>query len=513
MRADRRVLAGGALAALLAPGYLLLPPLGTDLSAQVARADFVRGYGATPVDLRWYGGTVQYGYSLVSPAVMALLGARLTGALALVASAVLLALLLVRAGAPRPALGGLVGAACLAGNLLSGRVTYALGVAFGLAALLALTAAAPRVRLIGAAAGGLLAAATSPVAGLFTGLAAVALLASGRRGGARGGALALAGGSALGLAATALLGGAGGWMNISRSDAVHATVTSLVVAALVPVRPVRVGALLSALGVAAAYAVHTPVGLNATRLATMFALPVVAAYLPVGFPARARPAWRAVVLALVLAALAGWQPPVLLGDLRDAGNPTADRGYFAPLLDELARRAPVGRVEVPPTRDYWESAYVARAVPLARGWLRQVDLADNRVFFDGTLDGSTYRRWLYDNGVSYVALPDAEPSWVGRREAELVRAGAPYLTEVWRGAHWVLYEVDGSPSIVDGAALVSATADAVTLDAAGAGEVLVRVRWSRWLTVRGPAGARLVAGPGRWTTLRAPRAGRYVVTS
>ena len=40
---------------------------------------------------------------------------------------------------------------------------------------------------------------------------------------------------------------------------------------------VRIGALLSALGVVAAFAVHTPVGLNATRLASMFALPVVAA--------------------------------------------------------------------------------------------------------------------------------------------------------------------------------------------------------------------------------------------
>src|SRR6185369_17011366 len=98
--------------------------MGSDLSAQVARADFVAAHGYTPIDLRWYAGVDQLGYSLVSQPVMALLGERVTGALALVASAVLLAVLLRRTRAPRPWPGALVGAACIAGNLVSGRVTY-----------------------------------------------------------------------------------------------------------------------------------------------------------------------------------------------------------------------------------------------------------------------------------------------------------------------------------------------------------------------------------------------------
>jgi hypothetical protein len=510
----RPVLVSGGVAVLLAVVFLLAPPLGTDLSAQVARADFLRDAGFAAVDLRWYGGTVQYGYSLVAPAVMAVVGERLTGALAAVVSAVAFAALLRRTGAIRPLLGGVLGAACFFGNLASGRITFALGVAFGLLGLLALTYPA-RFRLVAAAAGVVLAGATSPVAGLFAGLAGVALalgVADRRVDGA-----VVAGAAALPLAATALLSDAGGWMNIAVGDTVRAALTGVVVALVVPRRAVRIGAVLSALGVATALAVHTPVGLNATRLASMFALPVAAAYAPL--PARlggaGRGARRAAGIAGLLA-LTLWQPPVLHGDLRAAGDPTASRRYFAPLLAELKARHPAGRVEVLPTRNYWEAAHVARDVYLARGWLRQTDLARNPLFFDGSLTGSTYEAWLRDNGVSHVALPDAPLSWVGRAEAALVRGGLPYLTQVWRGPNWTLYEVTGRPSIVEGATLVSTRADALTIDVPAAGEVLVRIRHSRWLAVSGPAGAqpsraRLAGGPGGWTVLRAPAPGRYTI--
>jgi len=235
----------------------------------------------------------------------------------------------------------------------------------------------------------------------------------------------------------------------------------------------------------------------------MFGLPVLAAYAVV--PAK----WRLAAVA-GLAAVALWQPPVLLADLKAAGDRTASPSYFAPLLDELARR-PAGRVEIPPTYNYWEAAHAARQVPLARGWLRQVDLARNPMFFYEPLTADGYERWLRDNGVSYVAVADTRPSWVGRKEVELIRAGLPFLTEVWRGPQWTLYEVAGRPSIVEGATLVSVDGARVTLDAPAAGEVLVRVRWSRWLTVNG--GAVLSEAAESWTRLRVPAPGRYTVTS
>lgn len=547
MRGGRVVALCAASAFVLGVLQLTLPATGSDLSAQVARADFFAAHGPALVDLGWYGGVHPWGYSLVSPPLMALLGVRPTGALALLAAATAFAALLVRTRVPRPLLGGLVGVFTIAGNLVSGRVTYALGVAFGLAALLALTLPAgpagqsrwPRVVLAGLPA--LLASATSPVAGLFVGLAGVALLLTRRY--ADG--LLLAVPAAAPLAITGLLFGEGGWMNISSADTLHAVLTSLLVAGLAAYRPVRLGALLSAAGVLAAALLHTPVGLNATRLVVMFSLPVLAAttrlprWLADRLPGRlamagpppaagsaptdrtppvARRAVGAVALATLLGVVGWWQPPVVTADLRSADDPTADPGYFAPLRAELARRGLTGRLEVPPTRNYWEAAHLGE-VPLARGWLRQADIARNPLFFT-TVPGATgtgvpltadsYHAWLADNAVQYVAVPDAELSWVGRPEAELVEAGLPYLAEVWSDPHWRLYAVAGPAPLVGAPGeLVRQDGASLTFRASGPSTVPLRIRHSRWLRVDGQA---RLGGDGRWVTVTVPAAGVYRVT-
>jgi hypothetical protein len=507
------------LAAVLGAGYLLLPPLGSDLSAQVARAEFFADHGYTPIDLRWYAGVDQFGYSLLSQPVMALLGVRVTGVVALVGATTLLAVLFRRTSAPRPWLGAAAGVACVAGNLVSGRVTYGLGIAFGLGALVLLTS--PRWRWF-AIVPALAAGATSPVAGLFLGLAGAALLLGGRV----VDGLLVAAPAAVPLALTALLFGDGGWMNISHTDTLKAVVASLAVAVLVPHRAVRIGALLSALGVLGAALLHTPVGLNATRLSVMFALPLLAAYAAVPRPRRAMPLgvhekggpveaplW-AVLILLVVACW--WQPPVVTGDLRDIGNPTASRSYFTPLLARLGQETVTGRVEIPPTRDYWESAYL-EDVPLARGWLRQADIARNPLFVtdipgtSGTgvpLTADSYRTWLATLAVQFVALPDAELSWSGRPEAELIQTGLPYLSQIWHAEHWTLYRVADAEPIVPN--LVAQDATSVTFVAQSAGGIVVRVRYYRWLKASGGA---VVAGTGPWTLVRVPETGRYTLTS
>ncbi|MEV6851368.1 hypothetical protein [Actinoplanes sp. NPDC051411] len=481
--------------------------MGSDLAAQTARAGFFADHGYTPVDLRWYSGVDQLGYSLVSQPLMALFGVQVTGALALVVTAVLFAVLLRRTGAPRLWFGAMAGTVCVAGNLVSGRVTYAVGVMLAIAALTALTAP-PRLRFLAALAA-FLAAATSPVAGLFVGLAGVALMLSSRW--KRGLLIAVPAG--VPLIANAGLFGDGGWMNISHADTVRAMAASLIVAALVPVRPVRAGAVLSALGVLAAALIHTPVGLNATRLPVMFAIPVLAgwAVIPRRVP---RP-----LLVPVLLVLCVVEPPVVITDIEDIGNPTADRAYFTPLLDRLQQERLTGRVEIPSTRDYWEAAYLGD-IPLARGWLRQADIDRNPLFFTkipgaaGTgvpLDATTYRDWLAEQAVQFVAVPDAVLTWSGKPEAALVSAGVPYLTEVWSGAHWRLYAVaDPQPIVGAPATLTGYTAASLTIDAPAAGDIPVRIHYYRWL--RASSGAS-VRKSGVWTILHVPAPGRYELTS
>ncbi|WP_018800373.1 hypothetical protein [Salinispora arenicola] len=533
MRGTRTAAVAAAVAVVLGGTYLVLPPMGSDLAAQVARADFFAAHGAAAVDLRWYGGVNQFGYSLLSQPVMALLGVRVTGVLALVASAAVFAALLARANVPRPLTGALVGVVTLAGNLVAGRVTYGLGVTFGLAALLALTLPPGRLRLTLAAAGALLAAATSPVAGLFVGLAGAALLLSRRY--ADG--LALGAAAALPLGVTTLLFGDGGWMNISRTDTLRAMGSSLLVALLVAYRPVRIGALLAAAGVLAAALLHTPVGLNATRLSAMFALPLLAAAATVGKNPWSTPLagkgppgdapharWRTrrigagLSLAVLLAAVFWWQPPVVPADLRSVADPSARPTYFAPLRDFLATQHLTGRVEIPPTRTYREAAALGE-VPLARGWLRQADIDRNPIFFTtvpgatGTgvpLTSETYRSWLATNAVQFVAVPDAPLSWVGRAEAELVRGNLPYLREVWSSPHWRVWAVaDPTPLVGEPGVLVDTDGATVTFRTDGPATVPVRVRHSRWLTAAGGT----VTANGEWSTVTVPRAGVWTLGS
>ena len=111
----------GCLPPRSADGPRLLGTASACTTGRVALAELL--------DLRWYGGFDPLGYSVLSPPVMALLGVRLTTALAYVASVVLLAALLKRTAVRRPVAGAIVGAVCLTGNLVVTRTTFALGLA------------------------------------------------------------------------------------------------------------------------------------------------------------------------------------------------------------------------------------------------------------------------------------------------------------------------------------------------------------------------------------------------
>jgi hypothetical protein len=531
MRVRSPAAAAGVVALALSVAYLLAPPMGTDLSAQVARAGFFARYGAAPIDFGWYGGESQFGYSLLTAPLGALLGPRPVGAVAAVVSAVAFAYLLSRWHAHRPLLGGVLGALVLVANLVSGRTTFAVGTAFGLLALCAVSASRPGriVRLILAAGLAGLATWASPLAGLFIGLAGGALLLAGlaRRPDGRWYAdqrlaesLVLCLAPAAALVPMTVLFSNGGVQPFT-ADSMRANVALAAVAfVLVPTRhrTLRVGAVLTVALLLAAFYLPSPVGSNALRLPMLFALPVVGAF------ATLDRRW----LAAAGVALVWWQSPVVVSDLTRVGSVETRAAFYRPLTDELARRAPVGRVEVVPLRDHWETVYVAAAVPLARGWERQADVERNPLFYRARLDPGDYQAWLRRNAVSYVALaPDSEPDTYGRQEAALVGTVPPFLHEVWRDGVWRLYAVtdaaplvdgpgrlvDGPGRLVDGPGrLVRSSPTAVTLTTDVPGDVLVRVRWSRWMSLDGPGGCVAPAADG-WTTVRVSRPGEYRLSS
>jgi hypothetical protein len=490
------------IAAGVAVAYLIAAPVSADLAAQTYRAWLFDHTGFALWDNAWYGGHPLPGYSVLFPPVAALLGVRLAGALSVVAAAVLFAAL-VR-DTPRAALGAAWFAAGVALQLLTGRMAFLFGVAVGLGALLAMQRgrratrpergfpARRRARRSYAAAGVGLAVATtlaSPVAGAFLGLAGVAWW---RRAG-----LALAAGAVVPGLAIALLFPEGGSEPFVPSAFWPALAALVAAAALAGARypAVRRGALLAAGLCLVAFAVENPLGGNASRLGALFAGPLLVCVALDG-------PRRLAVLAL-LPLLAYWQ---LMPPIRDAvvatGDPSTEARYYAPLLARLpARRAE--RVEVPFTRSHWEARWLAPAVPLARGWERQLDRERNAVFYDGPLTGPRLRAWLRANAVRWVALPDAALDPSARTEAALLRAGIPGVREVWHSRHWRLYAVARTDPL--GAATLGT--DTFTVRARRAGTTVVRVRWSPYWAVRAGSGCVRRAARGDWTLVTARRPG------
>ena len=460
------IIAAGAFAVAFGVAYLLAPPMGRDFSAQLAHAELAKLHWPALLDLRWYGGFDPLGYSVLSPPVMALLGVPLTTALAYVATVVLFAAVLKNAGVVRPVAGALIGAVCLTGNLVVTRTTFALGLALGLGALLALMSG--RLRVSSGLA--VLAPLASPVAGLFLGVTGGALFLSGRR---RAG-VTLAVSAMVPTIAVGVAFGNGGYQTFGAKQALISLLVCLGVAGLCWRSPVvRWGGLLSAVLVAAAYLLPTPVGTTATRLPELFAAPIVVAVATVPLVAIIAATASAVLLL----------PPVSITELRERGDPALSAEFYTPLLHQLAARRVAGPIEVVPTRRRGEAAFVAPVVPIAKGWSRQADTGRNAIFYNQTVNADTYRRWLDDNAISYVAISQGPYDWSAPDEVTLVRDGLPYLQKVWSNQNWSLYAVaNPRPVIAPPGRVVARDAVSLTVSLPDPGEYVVRVRWSRYLT-------------------------------
>ncbi len=339
----------------------------------------------------------------------------------------------------------------------------------------------------------------SPLPGLFVAMAMVAWLLACPRRRPRGAAgVAVAALAPIGVAA--LLFPGQGQMPYPATDYAWEIVIAAALWAIAGLHPVvRAGALVFAAVATVAVLVPSPLGGNVGRLEDALALPLAVGLL---WPPRppAAPRWPRRLPAR-LPRLAPWArhlvlPAVALPLLLSQWGPawgamtsvphqsSTHRSYFTPLVGALTRAAaggPAGRVEVVPTEFHWESLYVAPVMPLARGWERQLDEVDNPLFYGNgsRLDAATYRTWLLNNGVRFVALATAPLDFSGRAEARLVAAGVPGLDLIWQSAHWRLYQVDGSTGIVAAPArLIADDGTRVVVSAPAPGPVLIRVRYS-----------------------------------
>jgi hypothetical protein len=492
-------------AALLAAAYVIVSPPTRDLAAHLFRAQLFdqQGFGLWNND--WYGGHHILGYSVLFPAVSALLTPQLAAALAATATAALFEPLARRHFGPHAWLGALAFGAATAINLYTGR----LALAFGLLPALGAVVALDRDRPLAAAGLALICALCSPVAALFAAVAAAghglgALLERRRLAPALPGVMTAVAALAP-VGALAIAFPEGGTEPFELGTLLPVLAICAVALFAVPRRAtsLRAGIALYALVTVAVYVIPSPIGSNVARLGTLIAAPLAALIW-----------WNRRPVLLALGALpllyVGWQAPV--SDIAAlAGDPSTSAAYYQPLLRFLEAqpggRARAFRLEIPFTDSHWESYRVAPALPLARGWERQLDRADNPLFYDGRLTAAGYERWLHTKAIRYVALPDAALDPSAQREAALIRAGQPYLRRVMRSAHWRVYAVVDPTPIAQGAAVLRATgSDWLQLTALRPGVALLHVHFSPyWALARG---AGCVAPAGDETRLTLRRAGR-----
>lgn len=415
---------------------------------------------------------------------MGLLGVGLTGLLAAVAGALALARLL--RDTPHPAAGAYSGAVFSVADVVSGRTTFALGAAVAMAALIVVPRRLPAVLL--AVLTGLL----SPVAAAFLGLAAASLVLRRKP---CGWTLGLA--TAIPVGVLGWLFPSGGIQPYEVASAAYPVIAGLALALLTHSWSVRVAALLYTLAAAFLLLSPDPFGSNILRLGLLLAAPLVLA--------TATEHWRIVVPVVV--ALAWWQLQPPYADLRAKPPPP----YDAVTQQLVAMGAK--RVEVVPLRDHGEAAKIARVVPLARGWSRQVDTDRNLLFYRGALSATEYRQWLIDNAVDTVALaPDSRADRGGRGERALLLVGkVKDLQRVWSDEHWVVWRFTGGKPIAQPPVqLLSTGRTTISLRSDERAYVDLVVRWSRWLSVSGPA---CLEKHGSWTRIRFAAAGSATVSS
>lgn len=489
-------------------------PRGGDLAAHLYRTDLVR-HGILVWDNLWFAG--QYplsSYSLLYYPLAAAVGNRPLGVAGVVLAAAIFASIARREWQRVGRWPARVFALLLAGQAFTAAYPYDLG----LAALLGTIWALQRRHVKIAICCTLLSLGFSPLAFLFLALALVALFVSRRKIDRQtivvGAAVGLAGAAQLAvlvlLPTPGLVYPYGDW-RLAAGLALAAAGTALALRGRAS-RPLASLFVVWAVASIVVYAVPSPVGHNLVR-ASVFLVPLMlVAAMRVGF----RPRWLA--LPAVAAALAANVAPYL--PMISVRSSTADAraAFWQPVIAFVRSHETANyRVEVIPTANHWEAYFLpAAGVALARGWYRQLDIADNPQLYAPTLTSRAYRGWLRREGVRFVILPKLPLEAIdATREAAVVRAPDSGLRRVWSSRGATIYELPHATPLLTGPGKATITQlDSNVIDAVVSrpGRYLLRVHFSPYSAVtRGSVC--IGATPSRLTRVLARRAGRFTITA
>ena len=365
-------------------------------------------------------------------------------------------------------------------NLLIGRLPFALGLALGLCALLALRRGHYPLA-VGLAAATMLG---SPVAGAFLALAMAAWTLddiSGRLW--RGVGLAVACFAPYLLLMR--LFPSGGWFPYHAKSFVIGVGISLLLIALVPknYRAIRIASALHIVAAIATMMVQTPMGGNINRLTMFFAGPILAAVMPVD---------RRKLLLLVVVPLLHWQWSPSIDAVVDAPtDPTRTAEYYAPLvnvLDDLYADQGAVRVEIVPTLRHWEVAEVAPEIPIGAAGGASSTWSTTRCSTTGRSTPPPIAVAPPRGGVVYRGSTQ-RAGRRRRRRGGTDRRRAPYLELDRTLTDWTVYEVIHPQPIVAGpGTLLEYGVDDLVIRVDEPGTLHVAVRASPHWKLTGNAG-------------------------
>jgi len=508
----RELLLGAALTGVFAALVYAVGPAPGDAPVHLYRTFLVRD-GALIWDNFWYAGT----YPLASYSLLYYLPAALVGNLPLVfaaaiASTVLFSSLALREWGRAALWPSRVFGVLAAAPLFTGLYAYSLGFTAMLATLKLLQLRRLRLAAVVAA----LTVGFSPLAFAFLCLVVGAYALSGRRIARRHVWFGMGLGVAAGIEVLALV-------LFPASTGVYpfhwvdfASVLGVTILGALVARQARGAAPLVAfyalwgLGSVVVYIVPSPLGDNWTRLsAFVFPVMLLTASLA-GFRPR-----RLVALALAGAFAYNVVPYALLIPSR-LDNDTQKASFWQPALRFLRTYEQPGyRVEVVPTAEHWEAYWVPKSgFALARGWYRQLDVADNPTLYNAHLGAAAYRHWLRANAVRYVLLSTTAPlDWDGGpQEERVLQSARSGLNVVSRSRNWTIYELPHATPLLTGPAHPVVTSFGHTVIRGrvfAAGRYLLRAHYNPYWRLQG-AGC-VAPGPDKMTILRLARPGPFAL--
>ncbi|MGI8761831.1 MAG: hypothetical protein ACR2LF_11180 [Jatrophihabitantaceae bacterium] len=487
------------LAALNAIAFLVVRPDVNDLWAARARASAVQNGVGLTYWFSWFGGGSTPGnYSVLTPYLSALITTELLAALSAVAIP-LLCMPLLR-GTAHPLAGTAIAAYAAAVNLWSGRVPFLFGAAIAIGALICVR----NRRLTAAVLLGLLSILASPVTGVFLAMGLSGVFISYRD--YRRIAWITIVAIGVGLGAVGLVFGTPGPEPFSGTLKLEAVAGLLLLLLARPPVWLRTTIWVSLIATLVLATFPNGMGSNVARI-VWFCLPVAVVALS---------AFRTWILVLVAFPLLLTGTSGTIVDLRNAGNPVSSVGYYQPLATELDSISGLQKYRVEVVNHGAHAAYDAllNHAALARGWETQEDNELNGAIQGKHLDATTYKVWLENNAVGYVAMPALSVS--NDAEYHLVEtASLPYLVPIWQTTDWQLFRVvRPTPIVAPPASMVSASQAQVTVAVPCTCAVTVRVRWSKFLHAaeRSTNLAASVSDDGAgWTSLRTTAPGVYVL--